>query len=819
MGDRMGKPPHPAFYDGSMERNRGGRPRHPDVLTPAEWRVLEALREGGTNAEIAARLGVSANTVRYHVSNMLAKLELRDRRALAAWRPDTPRRRLGGLFALPAAVWSVGRPLAWVGVGAAALAGLAVVVVALVALEVIVEGDPDPAAAVAPPPVTPTPTSTPTTTPVPTPTAASPTPSAMPEPSPVSTPPAAPSPTPTPTATPDPLPTATATPTSESPTSASAQSGVPTHPRLPSTPTFDTPPGTYTAIAVGAEYFAGLADHACALHESGEVVCWAIDSGAVWDAPVGSYSFIAAVDGAMCAAPVDGDMMCWTSRGSVARDAFDPSRDAPPGRYTAISGESGYYCALTDEGEPLCWGPQTGPLPLPALPPGSYTTISLDYSIFEESGNREAHLTACALSSADSLVCWRAFNSRDVHDDVATGQSVEHIPGNHAAAHVYQVEVCTVTADGMANCEDWNGDGASRYTSLALGGEFVCAITETGTIQCGRHDIQGLYFGEWGSRGLMDAPGPGAGHRYTAVSVGYAHACALTDLGEAVCWGSVQNRLTNPDPPPDGYVAVTDGYGHTCALTADGLAACWGWNNFGQADVPDGRYTAISAGFATTCALSEGGEPVCWGTLSSGAFPEGSYRAISTGYDAACALTGAGRPVCIGDWGLAGADAPPGPFVAITVGWTGHACALSEDGDVTCWGGRQLRAELDVPFGTWTAVAAGDLQTCAIAAEGELVCWGARPAQLADAPSERYVAVDTNGYDICVLTDAAQMLCGTAYDLVLSPTSEDRRVSRISVGLNRTCAVTEEGAVVCWGDTEYWYEPAMNRHGYQPRYP
>ena len=78
-----------------MERNRGGRPRHPDVLTPAEWRVLDALREGGTNAEIGARLGVSTNTVRYHVSNMLAKLELRDRRALAAWRPEERRGRLG----------------------------------------------------------------------------------------------------------------------------------------------------------------------------------------------------------------------------------------------------------------------------------------------------------------------------------------------------------------------------------------------------------------------------------------------------------------------------------------------------------------------------------------------------------------------------------------------------------------------------------------------------------------------------------------------------------------------------------------------------
>ena len=65
-----------------MDRNRGGRPRHPDVLTPAEWRVLEALRDGGTNAEIGARLGLRLDTVKYHISNMLAKLELRDRRAL-----------------------------------------------------------------------------------------------------------------------------------------------------------------------------------------------------------------------------------------------------------------------------------------------------------------------------------------------------------------------------------------------------------------------------------------------------------------------------------------------------------------------------------------------------------------------------------------------------------------------------------------------------------------------------------------------------------------------------------------------------------------
>jgi Tol biopolymer transport system component/DNA-binding CsgD family transcriptional regulator len=64
-----------------------GRLRHPG-LTPAELRVLAELRAGGTNGEIAERLGLSLNTVKYHVANMLAKLELPDRAALSNWRGD-----------------------------------------------------------------------------------------------------------------------------------------------------------------------------------------------------------------------------------------------------------------------------------------------------------------------------------------------------------------------------------------------------------------------------------------------------------------------------------------------------------------------------------------------------------------------------------------------------------------------------------------------------------------------------------------------------------------------------------------------------------
>jgi DNA-binding NarL/FixJ family response regulator len=50
-----------------------GRPRHDDILTPREWEVLELLREGLTNEEIAGRLGISFDTAKFHVSEILSK--------------------------------------------------------------------------------------------------------------------------------------------------------------------------------------------------------------------------------------------------------------------------------------------------------------------------------------------------------------------------------------------------------------------------------------------------------------------------------------------------------------------------------------------------------------------------------------------------------------------------------------------------------------------------------------------------------------------------------------------------------------------------
>jgi len=105
-----------------------GRPRHDDVLTPAEWRVVEAVRHGMSNRTIARRQGVSLDAVKYHVANALQKLGLSRRAELRRWEgvsrdsalfhkelPMTPDTRLGPLAQIARTVKDIAAARRWYG--------------------------------------------------------------------------------------------------------------------------------------------------------------------------------------------------------------------------------------------------------------------------------------------------------------------------------------------------------------------------------------------------------------------------------------------------------------------------------------------------------------------------------------------------------------------------------------------------------------------------------------------------------------------------------------------------------------------------------
>lgn len=199
-----------------MLRRGRGRPPHPDILTPAEWRVLREIRSGATNAEIAVRLGLSLATVKFHIRNIRNKLDLTERAELVAWRGEPQ----------PEAQLVTRRPMLapiglLVGFWKPAVAGIAITVVGgsaiaagVLAYTIVNDedppaspgGDPASAATVSATPATAEATSPPTT-PIPTPTA-----TAAPTGTPAATATSTPVPTPAPTTEATPTPVVTETP-------------------------------------------------------------------------------------------------------------------------------------------------------------------------------------------------------------------------------------------------------------------------------------------------------------------------------------------------------------------------------------------------------------------------------------------------------------------------------------------------------------------------------------------------------------------------------------------------------------------------------
>jgi DNA-binding NarL/FixJ family response regulator len=57
---------------------------HGHFLTAREGEILQLLMRRLTNKEISSALGISERTVKFHVSNILSKLQLEDRRGLSA---------------------------------------------------------------------------------------------------------------------------------------------------------------------------------------------------------------------------------------------------------------------------------------------------------------------------------------------------------------------------------------------------------------------------------------------------------------------------------------------------------------------------------------------------------------------------------------------------------------------------------------------------------------------------------------------------------------------------------------------------------------
>ncbi len=591
------------------------------------------------------------------------------------------------------------------------------------------------------------------------------------------------------------------------------------------TPLVTAAPSDATRISAGER-------HTCALTESGGAKCWGWNgTGQLGDGTKRPYrrrpadvagltSGVAAISAGYlhtCAVTDAGEAKCWgyNRLGQVGDGTTDDRRTpvdvAGLTRYVAaIAAGVLHTCALTDSGRVKCWGDNSEGELGDGTTDDSLEPVPVSGLGTDVVGISTGWRHTCALTEVGGVKCWGANNSGQLGD------------GSPSERRLTPVDVTGLT---------------SGVVAISAGGSHTCALTDAGGIWC------------WGSN-LSGALGDGSGMaRRTPVRVhglssgvaqiagGSYHTCAVTAAGEAKCWGlndagQLGIGTTNDQPTPvtvaglrGGIAAIAPGESHTCALTTAGAAHCWGANDYAQ--LGNGRTSerhepvdvaglttgaaAISADPLHACAVMDSGRARCWGDNDYGQLGDGTTSDRST-------------PVRVDDLRQ---------DVVATSGGQFHTCALTHAGRVKCWGGnfqgqlgdgtRRQRLSPVVVSGLRGVVeiSAGGYHTCAVTDAGGVKCWGSilrnrtTPSDVAGLTSG--VAATSGGEShACALTDAGRVKCWGLNDFgqLGDGTTRDRAVpvrvgglgsgvAAISAGWHHTCAITETGAVKCWGENVY----------------
>ncbi len=231
------------------------------------------------------------------------------------------------------------------------------------------------------------------------------------------------------------------------------------------------------------------------------------------------------------------------------------------------------------------------------------------------------------------------------------------------------------------------------------------------------------------------------------------------------------------------------------------------------------------------CALSKTKNVFCWGLNASGnlgdpaVFPLDGKGEPADGYSVADNFSASPVKVKISD------NEFLSNVIALDSG-NGHACAVTYDGAVYCWGSNRMGQAGTGEIGTdggrlffATRVAKGQQDTegknfvnaasvtlahnssCALTRDGEVFCWGENSAmQLGDSHPEDEINVFEGELSMNDGIDLSDLVKAVPYPVKVDFPSSVESVSRVVAGLGTYCALVENSDpsevhnLYCWGN-------------------
>jgi len=315
--------------------------------------------------------------------------------------------------------------------------------------------------------------------------------------------------------------------------------------------------GAGTAVSVAAGNF-----HSCALKASGGVTCWGLNVyGQLGNGTIGGFageapSTVTTIDDGLavavgadhtCAVRSGGSLYCWGANdsGEIGNGNTSgagvpaPTRVGLPEAVVAVALGQGHTCAAGTSGMVWCWGSdvhhELGGAPLEpgcsaAGVPGGSTPRPVpglaDVVALSAGPGLDAAYHTCALTRGSDVLCWGRNASGQLGDGTSGGDSSGPVPvmGVHDATAIAAGDNFTCALRGGSEVWCWgsNGsgqlgqpdtlgssatplrvDGLAGASALAAGGQFACALLDSG-VRCWGANNQG----QLGRGGTTASPVP-----------------------------------------------------------------------------------------------------------------------------------------------------------------------------------------------------------------------------------------------------------------------------------------------------------------------